>query len=351
MKRSSRASTREPGETKPKFLRAAIQLAPALFALLLVVQEPARAVTPTPQAVSAAVESAARSFTDDAGRHVNVPRKVDRIVSLAPNLTEILFALNEAEKVAGDTDYCDYPPDAARKPHIGGPINPNLEEIIKLRPDLILATSINRRETVDALDRLGLPVYILDPHSVDEMIASVERLGTVLGDEKPAASLALNLRGRLAELDRRVSGAVPRRVLFAVWTAPLISVGKNTFIADALRRAGAASIVDTEAEWPHVNLEEVVRLQPEVLIFASAHAGDTQHDVDSLRALPGWKDLEAMRRGSVVIVSDAINRPAPRLVDAIEQLARSLHPEAFSAPSPAAAEYGPAIKEAYACAL
>ncbi len=334
-----------------KLLPTGAGLAPALFALLLVARGSALAAARAPQAAPAAHESAARPFTDDAGRRVNVPWKVDRIVSLAPSLTEILFALNESEKVAGDTDYCDYPPEAARKPHIGGPINPNLEEIVKLRPDLILATSINRRETVEALDRLGLSVYILDPHSVEEMISSVERLGTVLGDEKPAALLALNLRGRLAELDRRLAGVAPRRALFIVWTAPLISVGKSTFIADALRRAGAVSIVDTDAEWPHMNLEEVVRLQPDVLIFASAHAGDTEHDVDALRARPGWKDLEAMRWGSVVIVSDAINRAAPRLVDAVEQLARSLHPELFPATSPAAAAKSTAVvEEACACA-
>lgn len=352
MKSGSQALLKKQDTARPIWFCAGASFAPVLFILFLVVQGSLPASMAASQAGPSANESATRPFTDDAGRRVNVPRKVDRIVSLAPNLTEILFALSESEKIAGDTDYCDYPPEAARKPHIGGPINPNLEEIVKLRPDLILATSINRRETVDALDRLGLSVYILDPHSVAEMIASVERLGTVLDDEKPAASLALNLRGRLAELDRRLAGVAPRRALFIVWTAPLISVGKNTFIADALSRAGAASIVDTEAEWPHVNLEEVVRLQPDVLIFASAHALDseqeTEHDVDGLRASPGWRDLEAMRRGNIVIVSDAINRPAPRLVDAVEQLARSLHPEALSAPSQAAASRAD-VEEACAC--
>jgi iron complex transport system substrate-binding protein len=352
MKNGSKARLKKQKTERSILFCAGNFLVPVLFVLLLAVQGSLPASMAASQAGPSANESAARPFTDDAGRRVNVPRKVDRIVSLAPNLTEILFALSESEKIAGDTDYCDYPPEAARKPHIGGPINPNLEEIVKLRPDLILATSINRRETVDALDRLGLAVYILDPHSVDEMIASVERLGTVLADEKPAASLALNLRGRLAELDRRLAGVAPRRALFVVWTAPLISVGKDTFIADALRRAGAASIVDTDAEWPHVNLEEVVRLQPDVLIFASAHARDseheTEHDVDALRASPGWRDLEAMRRGNIVIVSDAINRPAPRLVDAVEQLARSLHPEAFSAPSQAASSSAD-VEEACAC--
>ena len=101
------------------------------------------------------------------------------------------------------------------------------------------------------------------------------------------------MRGRLADLDRRLAGAAPRRVLFVVWTDPLISVGRDTFIADALRRAGGRSVVDTKAEWPHVSLEEIVRLQPEVLVFASAHAGDTQRDIDALRTRPGWRNLDS----------------------------------------------------------
>jgi iron complex transport system substrate-binding protein len=115
-----------------------------------------------------------------------------------------------------------------------------------------------------------------------------------------------------------------------VWTEPLISIGRGTFIADALRHAGAQSVVDTAAEWPGINLEEMVRLQPEYLVFASSHAGDTQHDIAALRMRPGWRNLEAMRRGNIAVISDAINRPAPRMVDAIEQLARALHPESFA---------------------
>jgi iron complex transport system substrate-binding protein len=283
--------------------------------------------------------STGRTYIDEIGRAVQIPQEVDRVVSLAPNLTEIVFALGDENHLAGDTDFCDYPREAKQKPHVGGPVNPSLEQIAALMPDLVLATkSINRRETVSALDRIGLSVYVTEaPNSVEQMISSVEHLGGALGAEKSAATLAGDLRARLSDLDRRLAGAAQRRVLFIVWTDPLISVGRDTFIADALRRAGGSSVVETKAEWPHISMEEIVRLQPEVLVFASAHAGDTQHEIDMLRTRPGWKNLDAMRQGNVVVVSDAINRPAPRMVDAIEQLARALHPEAFtSAASPAA---------------
>jgi iron complex transport system substrate-binding protein len=292
-----------------------------------------------------------RSFTDEIGRRVEVPATVKRVVSLAPNLTEIVFALGEGDQLAGDTDYCDYPPEATGKPHVGGPVNPNLEQVVALTPDLVLATkAINRRETVDALARIGVPVYATDPHSVDDMIASIEHIGKVLHAEKTAAPLAGDLRERLTNIDRRIAGTAPRRVLFVVWTDPLISVGRGTFIADALRRAGARSVVNANAEWPRVNLEEILQLQPEFLVFASAHSADTQHDIDSLRARPGWRDLDALRRGNIVIISDAINRPAPRMVDAVEQLARAFHSDSFASRDRQSTRPVQVAVEACACA-
>ena len=259
-----------------------------------------------------------------------MPQEVKRIVSLAPNLTEIVFALGRGIWLAGDTDFCDYPPEAAQKPHVGGPVNPNFEAIAALRPDLILASgSINRRETVSALDRLGLPVFVTDPHSVEGMIASVERIGAALGADKSAASVARDLRDRIAEIEKRVSGKPTRRALFVVWTDPVISIGNDTFIADAIRVAGGQSVIETKGEWPHIGLEEIVHLQPDVLVFASAHGAETHREIDELRDRPGWRDLRAMQQDSVVVLSDAINRPAPRMVDAIERLAQALHPDAF----------------------
>src|SRR6266699_2556018 len=130
------------------------------------------------------------SFTDEIGRRVQIPAAVKRIVSLAPNLTEIIFALGEGDRLAGDTDFCDYPAEATKKPRVGGPVNPNLEQVVALAPDVVLATAINRRETVDALARIGVPVYATDPHSVDGMITSIEHIGKVLHAEKTAAPLA-----------------------------------------------------------------------------------------------------------------------------------------------------------------
>ena len=335
----------------------------AIVVLFLLISAPASAeqLQVSSQPASAPYGPASDSITphrlksvllfDEAGRRVEIPADVKRVISLAPNLTEIVFALGRGDQLAGDTDFCDYPPAATQKPHVGGPVNPNFEQIVALKPDLILAGSINRRETVEALYRLGLPVYyIADPHSVDEMVSSVEHIGEVLHAQESAGALARDLRERLSILDRRLAGATPRRVLFVVWLDPLTSVGRGTFIADALRHAGAQSVVDTATEWPHIGLEEIVRLQPEFLVFAAAHGADAQPDIAALRARPGWRDLNALRDGKVVVISDAINRPAPRMLDAIEQLARALHPESFVSRDNAPTNFRPTIEEACACA-
>ena len=260
---------------------------------------------------------------------VQVPPR--RIVSLAPALTETLYALGVEERLVGVTDYCDYPPEVLKKPKIGGAVNPNLEQIVALQPDLVLAQALtlNRRETVDALERLRLAVYATSSQTVEGVLESTRHVGEVTGSGERGEQLVTQLRERLSQLKQRLTGRAPRRVLFVVWHEPLISAGRNTFLTDALRLAGAESVVETSQDWPRLSLEEVVRQQPEFLVFASAHADGVERTLAELKDRPGWRDLEAVRQHRVAIVSDAINRPAPRLVDAIEQLARQLHPTAF----------------------
>ena len=261
---------------------------------------------------------------------MRVPQAVMRIVSLAPSLTETVYALGLQDRLVGDTDYCDFPPEARKKQKVGGAINPSLEEIAQLKPDLVLVTRhLNTLDTVHSLDALGIPSYATDPRTVDEIVASSKRLGEVLGAPEAGASIAEELQHRLDVLQQKIGSLPPRRVLFVVWTDPLISIGKDTFIADALRRAGAVSIVDSTQSWPQVNLEEVARLQPEILVFADSHSETAPRNLDALASRPGWRILEAVRNRNYAVISDAVNRPAPRIVSAIEDLAEQLHPEAF----------------------
>jgi iron complex transport system substrate-binding protein len=274
---------------------------------------------------------AGRVFTDEVGRQIEVPAQVKRIVTLSPDLTETIYALGLEERLVGDTNYCDTPAAAKRKPHVGQPLNPSLEAIVALQPDLVLAsTSINRRATVDALAKLGIAVYTSDPHTVRGVLASISRMTQVMGADAQGNTLVAQLQARLDKVQTRLREIPLIHVLFVVWEEPLISIGQNTFIADALRWAGAESIITSRENWPQIGLEEVVRLQPDYIVFTANHGGDRQQ-LDDLRSRAAWKSIRAVEFGHVVVSSDEIARPSAGLVDAIEQLARKLHPELFSA--------------------
>jgi iron complex transport system substrate-binding protein len=303
-----------------------------LFLLLVACVLPAAAQNSAPAAPPA--RAAYREVTDDAGRRVRVPAEIRRIVSLAPNMTETVYALGLQERLVGVTTFCDHPAEAATKAKIGGPMNPSLERIAALQPDLVLvAKTANRRDTLDALERLGIPAYATSPATVEEMLDSTLRVADLLGARAQGEALVGGLRARLAALKTRLSNRSPKRVLFVVWHEPLVAVGRGTFLADALRWAGAALAIETDQEWPRLSLEGVVRVQPEFLVFATSHSEGVRRTLDDLRARPGWQNLDAVRQGRAAIISDAVNRPGPRLVDAIEELARQLHPEAFEAES------------------
>ena len=275
-----------------------------------------------------------RIVTDETGRRVMVPAEVKRIVTLAPDLTETIYALGLDERLAGNTEICDTPPAAKTKPHVGTPISPNLEAIVALHPDFVLATtSINRRETVDALRRLGIAVYTSDPHTVGGMLYSISQIAELTGAGERGAAVVAQLRARLDALHTHLADLTLVHVLFVVWEDPLITIGQNTFIADALRWAGAESVILSKQNWPRVGLEEVMRLQPEYIILTSDHMKSEGDGSGDLRKRPGWKELRAVELGRVVVISEGMDRPAPGLIDAIEELAHALHPDAFKVDS------------------
>jgi iron complex transport system substrate-binding protein len=272
----------------------------------------------------------ANIVTDETGRRVAIPADVRRVVSLAPNLTETIYALGLEERLAGDTDYCDTPAAAKLKPHVGGAQNPSLEAIVALHPDLVLATtSINRPETADALAKIGVPVYTTDPQTVRGMLQSTAQIADVMGAGAQGTELVARLQARLDAVAARLTDVPPAHVLFVVWENPLITIGQSTFIADALRWAGAESVIVSGQKWPHITFEEVVRLQPDYIVFASNHAGFESEELGALRSRENWKQLRAVELGHIAVMSEEVNRPSPGLVDAIEHLAREVHPEAF----------------------
>jgi len=272
--------------------------------------------------------SAGRVVIDGYGRKVTIPAQVNRIVSLAPNLTETVYALGLGDKLAGDTNDCDKPPAAKSKPHVGQEEDPSLEAIVALRPDLVLASSVDTAQTVDALARLGIPVYTTNPQTVLQTLESVQQIADMAGAQQQGQALVAQLRQRLDALQARLADRPLAHVLFVIWDDPLMSIGQHTFIADALRWAGAESVVLSQQDWPQISMEEVLRLQPEYIVWA-AHLEGSQQQLENLRARPVWRDLDAVEDGHVVDVSEEALRPAPGLVDVIEELAHEMHPNAF----------------------
>src|ERR1700674_1250887 len=190
-------------------LLAVIATAPAMWAQI------ALTASTTSAAQNGAPAQTFREVVDETGRTVRIPQPVMRIVSLAPSLTETIYALGLQDRLVGDTDYCDFPPEARKKQKVGGAINPSLEEIAQLKPDLVLVTRhLNTLDTVHSLDALGIPSYATDPRTVGEIVTSSKRLGEVLGAPEVGAALAENLEHRLDVLREKIGSLPPRRVLF-----------------------------------------------------------------------------------------------------------------------------------------
>jgi iron complex transport system substrate-binding protein len=261
------------------------------------------------------------------GRRVRVPDHPARIVSLAPSITETVFGLGDGDRLAGVTDYCDYPPEATRKPRVGGIATPNFEAILALRPDLVIATSeSNYADHVERLTSLGLPVYVVRPVDWETVFESIERIGDVLGRGAVARAQVAAMRRDADAIGLAVAGAPRPRVLYVVWPNPLIAPGRGTLINDLIQRAGGESVTAAEPlPYPRLSLETVVERRPDRIIVGR-HG---QESVEEL--LRGWERLgsvSAVREGRVYGVDgDLVHRPGPRMVEALRALARVIHPE------------------------
>ncbi len=268
-----------------------------------------------------------RLFTDEAGRKVKVPSPTKRIVSLAPSITEILFALGLNEEIAAVTKFCDYPDAVSAKPRIGGFVNPDTEKIISLKPDLIIGIRDgNRMDTVDRLSNFGFPVYLIDPKGFDGVITTIENIGDVVEREKESRRMIKKLcdqRENMITLTRSLSRP---KVFFQVGDVPLITVGKGTLADDLIRLAGGKSISGNEAEsYPSYSIETLLGKAPEIIIMSSMPGKDPTH---LLKRWQNWKSIPAVKMNAIhVIDSNLVDRPTPRITEGLEALVRIIHPE------------------------
>jgi len=269
------------------------------------------------------------SVRDMLGRDVTLPAAPTRIVSLVPSATEILFALGAQDRLAGVTDYCDFPPDARKKPSVGGMVNPSLETLVALKPDLVIATDEgNREETFTQVKRLGIPLFLVRAHRMGEIVDVITRLGALTRTEAAARRLVTAMEKRADELRRLVAARPRPRVLYVVWPEPLIVPARDSVVTELIQIAGGDSITAREAEsYPRFSLEAAIARDPEVIILATHGAGTGPV---SKEKFDRFASLAAVRAGRVHMVDgNLMHRYGPRVLDGLEQLARAIHPEAF----------------------
>ena len=260
--------------------------------------------------------------TDDLGRRISVSKAPSRIISLAPNITETLFALGLGDRVIGVTTYCDFPAEAKTKEKIGDTIKPNLERIIALKPDLVLLSTSSQLEKIThQLDQLAIPVYITNPRTVTEVISSIRKLGEVTGTSHRAEELAVSMQQRIKAIEQ--SEQRPR-VLYVLQLSPLITAGKNTFINDLINLAGGISISGEETtDYPQFSRETVIARAPEVIILPESHGSEI---VDLEAVKKTFVTTPAVKNNRIVTINpDLIDRPGPRIVEGLAELEKKIH--------------------------
>jgi iron complex transport system substrate-binding protein len=276
------------------------------------------------------VAGGTRVVRDGLGRPVTVPLRPQRIVSLAPSVTDSLLVLGAESRIVGVSDFCELPPGTRVIARVGGMLNPSLETIRGLEPDLLIGTTSGNDPSLGRqAATLGLPLYTIHTPDVDRVLEALRDLARILGEEPRADDRVGRLRSRLEAVRARVSKRRPPRVLFVVWGDPLVVPGRSAFLTDALARSGGDSITaDAPAAWPAFDVESAIARAPEVILTTPRNRAF----LDRLRHDPAWAHVPAIRTGGLVVLSVAIEQPGPRVISGIEEAARALHPDAFPDP-------------------
>lgn len=262
------------------------------------------------------------AVVDELGRTVHIPPRAERIVSLAPSVTETLFALGAGERVAGVTSYCDYPPEARLKENVGDTLKPNVERIVALKADLVIASTASQVESfVQRLEGLGIPVYVTNPRNIEGVLESINSIGALVGLAGAARELSDKLRSRIRSIESRIGRDTRPSVFVILGTEPLITAGSGSFMNDLVSLAGGHSIsADVNGDYPQYSLETAVAKEPEI-IFLQAGGGDLP---ERLKQTPAARERRVYRMDD-----DLLLRPGPRIVDGLEQMAAKIHPDSF----------------------
>lgn len=265
-----------------------------------------------------------REVTDDLGRKVKIPLKVNRAISLAPNLTENIFAIGAGDKLVGVTTFCDYPVEAKAIQKVGDTISPNMESVIALKPQIVFVSTASQMEAFTKLmEENGMAVFVTDPNSLDGIYKNLETLGEIFGTQERAAQVIADMKARLGAIREKVGNEPPLRVFVQISKNPLFIAGRESFITEMIEQAGAISVTrDVPAAYAPLSNETALAMDPEAIVIPAGAGNEDPHDL--------FRESAAVRNGKVFrIKADLLMRPSPRLIEGIEQAARDLHPESF----------------------
>jgi iron complex transport system substrate-binding protein len=252
-----------------------------------------------------------------------------RVVSLSPSTTETLFAIGAGDRVVGRSRFCDYPPEALRLPVVGGYVDPSLEAIVALKPDLVVgARGPGGAGLAAKLDALGIATFFPPTDSIDDIDAMIEQMGVKTGLAERARQVAASSRRRRDEIARAVAGEPRVRVLLVFGTTPIVVAGPGSFPNEMLALANGENVLTSGLPYTTLGAERLVLLEPEVIVNASmTGANDRSSGIGPDE--PAWRELSAVRQGRVVAIhDDSLLRPGPRIGEGVAVLARALHPHA-----------------------
>lgn len=266
------------------------------------------------------------TLKDHAGRDVFLENIPSRIVSLAPSITEIIFAIGQGRRLVGITRYCNYPPETLSIPKVGGMIDPDYERILLLKPDIVIISKDgSTRDTLSRIESLGIKTFVLGPRSIPEILDSIRIMGKITGNEQSAESIVNGIMKRMDAIKKKQKGLRKKRILFLIWERPMIAVGAGTFINEMIELAGGINVIrDKAVKYPRLSKEDVLRLNPEVIVLC----GD--FNADALSSGNGGlsKMIDAIRNRRVFRVEvDYYERPGPRFIEGVEELFQLLHGE------------------------
>jgi iron complex transport system substrate-binding protein len=304
---------------RSKWIKAAL-----LSALIIGVLALGGCGSKTEEVAKPATASFPVTVTDDVGRSVTIASKPERIVSLAPANTEILFGLGALDRVVGVTTYDDYPPEVSTIEQVGDFVTPNLEAITAATPDLVLVTTGVQADIIEQLEKTGAVVVAVDPQSLDALYASIEMVGKAIGESENAATVVQEMKDELASIQDAID-ASPVRCFVEIAQEPLYTAGTGTLINDLIEQAGGENVV-AEAGYVAYSLEQLLTDNPDVYFATKG----SMSDPSTLKDRAGYSKLAAVTGDRVFVLDDnLVSRPGPRVIQGIRQIAEALHPDAF----------------------